>query len=85
MNIPQLMEITQASTEDVIKLLEGTEKQRQELERDNARLRDALIACRQWAAAGMSSSDPLAELCDIGTTANDALANIKAETRRAGE
>ena len=37
-DIPRLMEITQASREDVIKLLDGTETQRRELAIENARL-----------------------------------------------
>lgn len=41
-DISRLMEITQASREDVIKLLDGTERQRRELATENARLRTEL-------------------------------------------
>ena len=52
MSIARLMDITQASREQVIELLEGTENQRQELERENARMRALLTRYRNETPLG---------------------------------
>ena len=80
MNIPRLMEITQASRDQIIAraspdeitaLLLSTEEERRKLERENAKMRKALMQIRE---INVNACDPYEDANKMGKIARAALA-----------
>ena len=76
------MEITQPTREQLIELLDGTEKLRQELEAENKLIRDAAATALKLARNGRYAAAELMDVARSFDALDSILANARAMARR---